>query len=278
MDLPLIISASKLDETIQNNSEQLLILDVRDKEAYLDQHIPSARWFNKQAVNKSDGKVSGLLPNVQDINDALLQSTYNNQTHIVIYNDNCNPVAGRVAWTLYAFGLKNISLLDGGFNYWQQEKLPTDQTSDEQEKSVSNSGFVIQQLQQPDTQVACNYQDILQALNESNTVIVDARTPAEYAGEDMRSTYGGHIPGAVNINWTETKDSDGLRFKPEAELHALFTKYGIHKGSHIMTYCQSHQRSALLAMLFMHLGYSYTTGYPGAWSDWGNREDTPKEK
>lgn len=274
--LPLIISASQLHQAIQDNAEDLCILDVRDKEEYLENHIPTANWFDNKAVNKSHNQTNGLLPDIQTLYAAIKTSGYTNQKHIVIYNANCNPVAGRVAWTLYAFGLDNISLLNGGFDYWNKCNLPIDNKHPSQQNPAST--FTIENLRVPDKDIACNAEDIRLALNKTNTVIIDTRTPAEYTGEDVRALYGGHIPGAININWTETKAADGLLFKTEDELHQLFKQHGLKPNSCIITYCQSHQRSALLAILLIHLGYTYTTGYPGAWSDWGNKDDTPKEK
>ncbi len=275
LTLPLIISAAELYSTIKNEQDALLIFDVRDQQDYLHSHIPQAQWFNRQAVNKTLDKTSGLLPDIEELFTILRARAYNPEKNIVIYNANCNPVAGRVAWTLYAFGIKNISLLNGGFDYWQQSKLPI--SNKVETINDKNTHFKIGHLSQPDKAISCDYQDINAALKDPKAVLLDARTPAEYKGEDVRSTYAGHIPGAININWTETKAADGLLFKPAEELHQLFKQHGIYQDSHIITYCQSHQRSALMAMLLMHLGYSYTRGYPGAWSDWGNREDTLKE-
>jgi thiosulfate/3-mercaptopyruvate sulfurtransferase len=44
----------------------------------------------------------------------------------------------------------------------------------------------------------------------------------------------------------------------------------------VITYCQTHHRSSLTWFVLHLLGYERCKGYPGSWSDWGNRHDTPK--
>ena len=49
------------------------------------------------------------------------------------------------------------------------------------------------------------------------------------------------------------------------------------RDAEIVVYCQTHHRSSHTFMVLRHLGYERVRGYPGAWSDWGNRQDTPVE-
>lgn len=41
--------------------------------------------------------------------------------------------------------------------------------------------------------------EVAERARSSGTQIVDARTPKEYSGEDIRAIRGGHIAGAINI-------------------------------------------------------------------------------
>ena len=271
-NLPLVIDSKTLHSHVIDNDQTIRILDIRDLSDYQEVHIPEAVWFDRNAVNRREGSTNGLLPDAQTLFDALKQSGYQQHEHLVIYNDSCTPEVGRVAWTLYVFGIQQISILDGGFNAWLQQSLASSNTAVEN----TDSHFDINQLTAPDKSLFCNREAIQQSMQDSNTIILDTRSAAEFHGEDVRSTYGGHIPGSININWTEIKQPDGILFKSKAELEALFSQQGIDKKHHIITYCQTHQRSALVAIVLMHLGYQYTAGYPGAWSDWGNREDTSK--
>jgi thiosulfate/3-mercaptopyruvate sulfurtransferase len=119
---------------------------------------------------------------------------------------------------------------------------------------------------------------ILKHLTDNKILPLDARSPAEYRGENRRSQRGGHIPGAISLDWTLTKDPNrNMRFRSQQELEELLATRGVDRDREIVCYCQSHQRSALLCILLESLGYKHVKGYPGAWSDWGNQPDTPIE-
>ena len=121
-------------------------------------------------------------------------------------------------------------------------------------------------------------QFILDHLSDDNVVILDTRNPAEYNGVKVFAQRGGHIPGAVNIEWTEAMDKQhDMRLKPEAELRQMLEQHGITPDKTVVVHCQTHHRSAHTYMVLKSLGYENVKGYPGSWSDWGNEPNTPIE-
>ena len=94
----------------------------------------------------------------------------------------------------------------------------------------------------------------------------------------MRAGRGGHIPGAVNLDWVNAIDQTrALRFQPESVLRDLLESRGITPDREVMVYCQTHHRSSHTYMVLRSLGYPRIRGYPGAWSEWGNDPATPVE-
>jgi len=57
----------------------------------------------------------------------------------------------------------------------------------------------------------------------------------------------------------------------------MLDELGLTQDKEIIVYCQSHHRSALSYLMLKYLGYKKVRGYPGSWSEWGNRTDTPVE-
>jgi len=71
--------------------------------------------------------------------------------------------------------------------------------------------------------------------------------------------------------------SRNYRLLPADSLKATLSGMGFTPDKEIIVYCQTHHRSALSYVMLKHLGYERVRGYPGSWSEWGNRSDTPIE-
>ncbi len=108
-------------------------------------------------------------------------------------------------------------------------------------------------------------------------MIWDARSPAEFRGEKLFAARGGHIPGAINFEWTAAMDrARDLRIREDIaeQLEAL----GIVPEKEVVTHCHTHHRSGLTYLLAKALGYPRVKGYAGSWSEWGNLPDTPVQQ
>jgi 3-mercaptopyruvate sulfurtransferase SseA len=60
-----------------------------------------------------------------------------------------------------------------------------------------------------------------------NVVIVDARFPRQYSGEEGEEIRRGHIPGAKNVFWETTLEGDEVKvWKKKEDLEKLFAESG----------------------------------------------------
>lgn len=264
----ILIGPETLDA--MRREQPLRIIDVRPRPAYESGHIPGAVQFDVARFNRPQPPVNGLLPEVDKFDEAAAELGLHRDLPVVVCDEAAGPSAGRTAWTLTAFGHPAVHLLDGGLRGWEAAGLPLDTAV----AAVEPGAF----RGEPAAGRIADRRYILEHLGDKEVQLLDARTRAEYLGDDRRAARGGHIPGAVHLDWTETKTPDNSGyFKNRDELEALLRERGLDKNREVICYCQSHQRSALLAVLLEALGYSRVRGYPGAWSDWGNRSDTPVE-
>ena len=109
-------------------------------------------------------------------------------------------------------------------------------------------------------------------------MLLDARTADEYNGVRRFAERGGHIPGAVHFDWVTGMDpTRNMRMHSAERLLEELAKRGITPDKEVITYCHTHHRSSYSYMMLKILGFKQIKGYPGSWSDWGNRQDTPIE-
>jgi thiosulfate/3-mercaptopyruvate sulfurtransferase len=93
------------------------------------------------------------------------------------------------------------------------------------------------------------------------------------------ATRGGHIPGAVNIPWSQAVRESDSTFKSADELKELYQGKQINAGDDIIAYCRIGERSSLTWFVLKYLlGYPNVRNYDGSWTEWGNLVDAPIEK
>jgi thiosulfate/3-mercaptopyruvate sulfurtransferase len=116
--------------------------------------------------------------------------------------------------------------------------------------------------------------------------LVDVRGPKEFTGEVLappeypteHAQRGGHIPGAINIPWSQAVREDGT-FKSPEELKKLYDDKGIIATRDIVTYCRIGERSSFTWFVLKYLlGYPNVRNYDGSWTEWGNLVRNPIEK
>lgn len=268
VNLPLIIEASELKAHL--HSDSVLIVDLSSPATYVQYHIPGAVFLNYEWIVRIEHPRMGLLPTEEQLNNVLSSLGLTPDMHVVAYDDEGGGRASRFLWTLDVAGHKHFSLLNGGLQGWANHGNEVTSTIT---YPVSASYAV-----KLDFAPVATRQFILDHLSDDAVVILDARNPAEYNGIKVFAQRGGHIPGAVNIEWTEAMDKQhDMRLKPESELRQMLESNGITKDKTVVMHCQTHHRSAHTYIMLKSLGYKKIKGYPGSWSDWGNEPNTPIE-
>ena len=247
----------------------MLVVDLSQTQFHHQSHIPGAVPIDYAQMVSAKPPVMGLLPTEEQLNTLFSSLGLTRETHVVAYDNEGGGRASRLLWTLEAVGHSRFSLLNGGFNAWHGEGHPTDTRLTD----IVARPYTVHMNDEPVAEK--NY--ILTHIHDPSTCLVDCRSPAEYAGQDLRARRGGHIPGAVNIEWTRALDPQRhMRLKSKDELTSLYQQADITPDKQIIVYCQTHHRSALSYIALKSLGYQ-VRGYPGSWSEWGNDPDTPVE-
>lgn len=267
-DLPLLIEPEDLEPLL--GRDDLLIVDVGKKTTYRQLHIPGAVHLEYGRIVAEKRPVHGLLPDRETLERVFSELGIGSETSVIAYDDEGGGNAARLLWTLESMGHTRCTLLNGGLHAWANERFPVE--------SRPVTPTATRFLARPVAEPAADTEYILSRLDDPETVLIDARSADEYTGARRYAARGGHIPGAVNFEWTAAMDkSRSLRLRPEDELVRELADLGITRDKQIISYCQTHHRSSHTYWMLRVLGFPRVKGYPGSWSAWGNREDTPIE-
>lgn len=266
--LPLLLEPDELEAELQR--DDLLVVDLCRTDVYARLHIPGAVHLDYHRLTAGGRPAPGLLPPVAQLTEALADIGLAHGHHVVAYDDEGGGKAGRLLWTLDVLGHPHYSLLNGGLHAWANEGHPLSNSP----HSRSRGAFEADLHPGP----LADKEFLLQSLGRPDLVLLDARTPEEFSGQRRFAQRGGHIPGAVNLDWMLTMDRQrNLRLKPAAELQATLAALGVTPDKQVVTYCQTHHRSSHSYAMLKALGYPRLKAYPGSWSEWGNLPDTPIE-
>jgi thiosulfate/3-mercaptopyruvate sulfurtransferase len=267
--LPLLTEPEELGSLLGDMG--LLILDLRAPDKYVTGHVPGAINACYGTFLLGQKPAMGLLPPLDRLSRTLSALGLDADTHVVTYDDEGGGRAARVIWTLHTLGHPRCSLLDGGIHSWANEghAMETGQLTPTPSRYEAR-------LDGPEVLATRDY--VRSKLDSEQVLFLDTRTAGEYTGTDVRAARGGHIPGAVNLDWTASIDRDrDLRLLPVSKLTEQLSNLGVTPDKEIVVYCQTHHRSSHSYVMLKHAGFPRVRGYAGAWSEWGNDPSLPVE-
>ncbi|MFC5848545.1 sulfurtransferase [Deinococcus petrolearius] len=233
--------------------------------AYLEGHVPGAAYADLETDLSGpvqDGGAGGRhpLPDPEVLAAWLGSVGIGNGSVVVCYDD---PSAGqgfyatRAWWLLRWLGHREVYVLDGGYPAYR---------AGGGEVSVDDPAHALTTFM-PDVhpEFVATAQDV--AGRPAGTLLLDSRAPERYRGErEPVDARAGHIPGAVNRDWSGALDASGHWRGPEAQGERL----GVGAVPTI-TYCGSGVSAVpnLLAreLAGVPLGPDNRL-YAGSWSDW----------
>jgi len=270
MNLPLVIEAADLAPHL--NEPNLLIVDLSDADTYAQGHIPGAIRVDTSRLMLGSGPVPNKLPSASQLSDLFSEMGLTADTHIVVYDNQMGPWAGRMIWTLNIVGHEQCSFLNGQLKSWTDAGYSLEQ----QENQPTPTPFRAQINHDLIADVAF----LKQQMHDRDTVIWDARSGEEYRGEKIvNAQKGGHIPGARLYEWTNVMHSaNDTRLRDLNDIQNELDMMGITRDKELITHCQTHRRSGLTYLVAKHLGFTKIRCYDGSWFEWGNLPDTPVEQ
>jgi thiosulfate/3-mercaptopyruvate sulfurtransferase len=273
-----IVDGQYVAEAIARNA---LVWDVRPTDAYAKGHIAGAISIGDAARVLRDENTEDFI-STDRIEKIFGTTGLDPKREIIVYGSRgtWNPYFG--LYTLQYFGGSNVRVYHEGIEDWAVAG-----------RSVSQNVPQLPPLAlklEINPSVAVTTKEMVTQLNNPDVQIVDARTPQEFIGEDIRSIRGGHIPGAINIpyeqNWIDPEtpaklarrqitSNAGMSLKSVEDLKKLYSKLDPKKET--IVYCQSGVRASETAGVLQHLGFTNVKVYDSSWLGYGNTLDAPAE-
>jgi len=205
-DASILVTPDQLQKKLSDKG--LRVLDVRSHDEYIKAHIPGA-----VRVDVGDWKSLAVAENgLHDANgwsEKVGSLGITDESHVVVYGSKVSDTA-RIWWLLKYVGVRNASLLDGGWESWTKKGQPVEKSTPQLIASEFRPEFQADRLAEIDS--------VKKSLKSEKVKVVDTRSDSEFAD--------GRIPDSVHLEWKHLLADDG-RFKTPTQLNELFRKQRI---------------------------------------------------
>ncbi|PXY47177.1 sulfurtransferase [Flavobacterium hydrophilum] len=267
------------EELLQlKNSTEIIFVDARaglnTKENYKNGHLKDARYIdlNHDLATPDCNPANGgrhPLPSLEKFSEVLSKLGITTKNHVIIYDDkNGSNAASRFWWMLKAVGHEKVQVLNGGFQAAIKTGFPV---SSGTESFDTAEKYPVTDWQLP----LANSKEVDQARKNPENIVIDVRDKNRFDGHtEPLDLIAGHIPGAINVPFSENLDENGLYLSSEKLAEKYAEILGNIKPENVIVHCGSGVTACHTLLAMDYAGIPIPQLYVGSWSEW-SRNNLP---
>jgi thiosulfate/3-mercaptopyruvate sulfurtransferase len=268
-----------------NKKYVLVHAHYRNREAYLSGHIPGAIDMDTLAIEAPE---TWNRRSAEELKMTLEHHGITSDTTVLLYGkfmfpDNADEFPGsaagdigaiRCAFVMMYAGVKDVRILNGGFQSWIDEGFSISYT-DEPKIAVSEFGVTIP----VHPEYAVDTPEAKEMIASKASELVCVRSWPEYIGEVSGYNYiekKGRIPGAVFADCgSDAYHMENYRnidhtTREYNEIAQNWIKNGITPDKHLAFYCGTGWRGSEAWFNAWLMGWPNVSVYDGGWFEWSN--------
>jgi len=244
---------------------------INASENYQNEHLKDARFvdLNKDLTTVEDPANGGRhpLPSLEKFSQVLSKIGISPSSHVIIYDDkNGSNAAARFWWMLRSINHEKVQVLNGGLQAAIKVGFPVSsalETIEPTEKYPISKWSLAQ----------ADMEEVEKARNKKENIVVDVRDKNRFDGlKEPLDLIAGHIPGAINVPFSENLNEDGFYKSAEDLAKKYIEIIGDKNPENVIVHCGSGVTACHTLLAMDYAGIPIPKLYVGSWSEWSRND------
>jgi thiosulfate/3-mercaptopyruvate sulfurtransferase len=242
------------------------------QEEFRLEHIPGAQLFNIDEIADLNSRLPHTLPDADQFAQQMGQMGIDNDTWVLIYDNNHFFASARAWWMFRVFEHDNVKIVDGGLTRWKHLSFPLTSDTIKPVPKMFNAEF--------DSELMLDLEKMQIVQQQGSKLILDARSEDSFNGQRQLYDTGlqpGHIPGSNNIPYQKLFAKDDHTLLPVVQLRQVISDAAVDLSKPMVTSCGSGVSAALLLLALYQIGIHEVPMFDGSWAQWGRQTNLPRQ-